>query len=171
LLQLVDAGQISQAEADQVWENQIRLESREDVKTLLDDKEKMGRVGTEISEYRKYVTGLDEYGNENRNKVQTEYDALVDRGLPNDPRTELAALKAVFGNISALQAKAEAKKATKEARETSQEVGGEKSETSASDSDVIKNLTPRQKAHYERLMGTYYKNWDDVRKELEDYAK
>lgn len=162
LLSMVDDGQLSQLKADSLWESQIEKNVTEKVLQQVESSNANSRVGRELDRYIEFVPDLMKDGSENRAKVAKEFSYLVSHGSPGDQSTQLAALRTVYGSIEKLS-----KKSTQHV-ETHQETGGGHKPEPKTDKGLLKTLSSREKAHYEKgIEKGLYKGWDDVEKELE----
>ena len=162
LLSMVDDGQLSQLKADSLWESQIEKNVTEKVLQQVESSNANSRVGRELDRYIEIVPDLMKDGSEDRAKVATEFSYLVGHGSPGDQSTQLAALRTVYGSIEKLS-----KKSTQHVG-THQETGGGLKPEPKTEKGLLKTLSSREKAHYEKgIEKGLYKGWDDVEKELE----
>lgn len=157
LLQAVEVGQITQAQADDAWERHIRESVRseitEDLKKYESAKELTTRVKTELDQYTQAYPNVLTHGTEDRSKVEAEFQYLRARGLPDTQSTELAALRNVFGPLSRKN------DMTQQRRETHQETSGEKSPETQTKTP---ELPARYKTHYQSMIDKgLYKGWED----------
>jgi len=163
LLGMVDEGQLTQAQADEAWEQQLRKDIRDEINKEFDSKltakDQASRVSEELRKYKQAVPDLMSES-ENRLKVENEFSYLISLGQPNTSATELAALRAVFGPVDKLNK-------PKPTYETPQETfSGNQPETKSS-----LKLTDREKQYYGKMIDEgVYKNWDEI-KEMIDHVK
>lgn len=170
LLEAVNAGTITQATADEVWEQQITTKVREDITRDITQRdavrERATRVSTEISRYKSAVPDVMDTSSDARKKVVAEFDYLVSIGQPKTVETELAALRSVFGPLERL----EKRDVTREKRSSHQEGGGARpnDDSGTTKNGPPANLPARYKQHYESMIGKgMYTGWDDKRLQAE----
>lgn len=157
LLSMVEDEKITQLQADKLWEQQITENVTNQVLGTVSQLNSQKQVDRDLAEYKKLKPGIAKTGNEDRTKVAEEYAYLVSIGLPQNTSTELTAVRNVFGPVERLKKTIE--------KETHQETGGGEPPPKE-EHKVLKNLTQRQKDYYTPRIGTIYKNWDEVEKEL-----
>ena|SRR3990167_1904505 len=164
LLQAVETGQISQTQADEAWERQIEQRVRtgitEEWKQYESTRELTTKVNTEVDQYTQSYPDVLTHGTENRSKVETEFQYLRSRGMPDTKATELVALRNVFGPLGTKR------DITQQRRETHQETSGSKGDDSGKKTP---ELPSRYKTHYQSMIDKgLYKGWDDptLQKEL-----
>jgi hypothetical protein len=163
----VEKQQITQEEADNLWDNQLleraREIARQEANQTLSVKQTSQRIDEDLRQYRVAVPNAWKEGTEERVKVAEEFRNLVERGLPETKETELVALRVVFGPVE--------KAKSRPSVEHDEQAAGAGSPERKSE-DTIKSLDARRKAYYEdQIKVGRYKDWGEVRKELEDYAK
>lgn len=162
LRQMVEDGKVSEDEAEDIVQRQLERRLGDRMVKALDDRlttrQLNDKVQTEISRYKEAVPDLNDRESAAFQKVETEFQHLVSLGYDDgDPRTELLAARAAFGDPSRLKA------VKSRGRETHEETGGH----AESDSDVRtdgipKGLTRRERDHYGKLIDRgLYKGWDD----------
>jgi hypothetical protein len=123
LRQAVDEGKLTEDEAEAIKNQQIekRVTAKvtEEVETRLARDNLSERVSTDIGRYKQAIPDLADLDSAAFKKVQAEFTYLTrQRYEANDPRTELIAIRAAFGDIDNLQ------KIKPGTRETHQETGG-----------------------------------------------
>lgn len=168
LLAQVDAGEISQAEADAVSEQQLETRVADQVETVIKDTAAATKMQQELSKYEENVPELNDEASELYGKVASEYRYMTKTlGMPDTLGTTLAAVRSVVGPAKSLK-KIELKENKGENHEENSSGGGSGNENSSS-SKV--QLSARQKDHYRNAirMGAYA-SWDAVYKELEEYG-
>lgn len=171
LRQMVLAGDITQEQADALYEKQL-IERTKRVAVdatgqVLSDKERLGRVTAELQGYKELVPDAWVPGSPERDKAAKEYRHLVaDLGYPEGTATEAAALRAAFGDLATLR---QSRSARPGPADTHAETGGGKPESGGGGkSDVLKNLSSEKKQYYQRQIDSgRYKDWGEVRAELE----
>lgn len=164
----VDAGRISQVDADRILEEQqaARIETKvaTSVQTTLNDQERARKITAEIDRYREFRPDIMEDGSESRLLVAAEYNRQVsEHGKPQNMQTELDALAATFGPASKLQ------KGRQSEAETHQDVGSDGGEGQEAIGKAPKGLNADAKKHYgDQIERGFYKDWADVGKELDN---
>lgn len=163
----VDAGQITQEQADDRWAQQVREEAREDAVAAATAAVRGGtqkeRVDSEISRYRQLKPEIMQRGSDTRNQVTDEYKALVDRGSPENVATELAAIRAVLGPLDKLEKSAQATRS----QESDEQGGGDSRPKGGTGKNLVDKLDARAKKHYEKgIEQGRYKDWKEVESEL-----
>ena len=170
----VDAGQISQEQADDTWAQQIEADVTERATAAATNavvrQTTKERIDADISAYRRLKPEIMENGSELREKVQAEFNVLVAAGLPGRGEaalpTQLAAIRAVLGPIDKLE---KASKATR-SQESHQEggSGGQESRPAKTGNKLVDQLDSRWREHYEAgiKQGRYPNGWKDVEAEL-----
>lgn len=162
LLQMVEEEQITQLQADKLWEEQITANVTQKVLGAVANNDSVKQVNHDLSEYRRLKPGIAKVGSDERVQVENEYQYLISIGQPNSVSTELTAVRNVFGPVEKLKKKIDL--------ETHQEIGGG-SKPPSDEKDAIKDMTARQKAYYQtRIDNNIYKDWDEVKAELK-YAR
>ena len=127
----VTEGRITEDEADNIREKQIekRLEKRlsDRLDGALSSRATAQRVSDEIVRYKQAVPDILDRDSPAFKKLRTEFDYMVSLGNEaNDPRTELLAARAAFGDIAQLETVA-----GQRPRETHSETGGHAEPTEA----------------------------------------
>lgn len=169
LLQHVTAGNLTQAQADQIWEAQITKKAATAAVTATAAEnartETERKVNAQLLEYKGLVEDAWTPGTDASDRVRAEFRALVEAGSPANTATELAALKITFGSVVTLKASKSAKPGPSESHS---ETGGNKPPGKPSDTGdgPPKGLTDREKKHYERQIDNgVYKDWNAVKEE------
>ena len=172
LNQLVADGKVTQDAADATMDRQLVERATKEAKSAagaeVAQRERESVVTAQLDEYRGLLPEAWETGSKERAKAAKEYRYLVEKlGYPDTKATEVAALRAAFGDPEAIKASRSTGKSGP--GETHEEVGGaERDEGGKGDTDgAPKDLTPRQKSHYESMISKgHYKDWAAVREEL-----
>ena len=170
LNQLVADGKISQDAADAHWEKQIREDAKRDARVaaeaVVDGKQREQVVGSQLADFKALIPEAWVAGSKERAKAEKEFKALVDMGFPDNKVTEVAALRAAFGDPGTIRA---ARNTGRNGPgETHQEVGdgGGRPENEASADGKPKGLTAREENHYQNLINRgVYKDWTAVTEE------
>jgi hypothetical protein len=167
LLELVEARELTQEQADALWEKQIidkatRAAATETTRTVSAE-ERARRVESELSGYKELVPDVWIDGSPERAKVAKEFEHLVGLGQSRTKETEAAALRAAFGPLETLRA---SKTARSGPSDTHSETGGSKPPADAG-KDPLKGLSAREKDHYEsKIRQGIYADWNAVKEEL-----
>jgi hypothetical protein len=168
--QLVLGGDLTRAQADDVLEKQTRAAARavakDEAGKLVAQAEYERRVNTELETYREMVPKAWEAGSPEYLKGQKEFNYLIGLGHQPGLVTELAALRAAFGDIDTLRT---SKSARRGPAETHVEAGGgDPEDAGGRDESASLKLTPKQRAYYSKgIEQGRYKSWKDVKAELE----
>lgn len=166
----VAEGQMTEDEADRIRERQmtarIRDQVTEELKSEMTGQRLVDRVSEGLKAYKDAIPSLSDHNSREFAKVKAEFDHLVSIGYDaSDPRTELAAARAAFGDPSRIR------KIEAEPPESHQETGGGSSATDGRTNDgAPKGLTPRLRTWYRDCIDKgRYSGWDDpkLKKELE----
>lgn len=175
LKSLVDDGKITQDAADAAWDKQL-LETAEAravkaANSAVEGQKRDGLVKQQLAEYKQLVPEAYEAGTKERTRAEREFNKLVELGFPPNTTTEVAAMRATFGDPEAIKA---ARSTGKNGPgESHAEVGGG-DRPGANGADVDgkpKGLTPRQEAHYSNLISRgIMKDWKAVAEEMK-FAK
>jgi len=161
LLNLVDMGEMTQIQADQLLEDGLRKTITDDVLAIVDTHTVGNRVSNEIDKYIDLEPDIKIKGSEKWNKVAAEYNYLVTNGSPDSLPTQLSALRTVMGTIENMKKKSQIEV------ETHQETGGGSKPDKKSEKGALKSLTARQRDYYtDKIRIGLYKDWDDVEKEV-----
>ena len=172
LNQLVADGKVTQDAADALYDKQVveraTKEAKEAAGTVVTQREHEAVVTAQLEEYRGLLPEAWETGSKERAKVAKEYRYLVEKlGYPDSKATEVAALRAAFGDPDTIKASRSTGRSGP--GETHEEVGGaERTDGGDSSTDgPPKGLAARQKAYYESMISKgHYKDWAAVREEL-----
>ena len=170
LSQLVEDGKITQEAADAHWERQVIENAEKRARAAAADevagRERESVVRTQLDEYKALVPAAWEAGSKERAKAEAEFKALVRIGFPDNRVTEVAALRAAFGDPELIRAsRSTGRNGPGEAHV---EIGGAErpGDTGADADGPPKDLTPREKAHYQNLINRgIVKGWKAVTEE------
>jgi hypothetical protein len=162
----VEAQQLTQEEADSIWDKQMleqaRKVAREEASQTLSVKQTTQRVDEDLRRYRAAVPNAWKEGTEERAKLADEYRYLVSIGQPDTKETELAAMRSTFGPVDKL-----GKARSTTVVDTDESTAGGGGEDTPTKKDPVKGLDARQRAHYQKgIEQGRYKGWDAVREEL-----
>lgn len=165
----VDQGKITSVQMENVLSQQSekRLEARlsQKVESRLQNLSTEQQVTRDIDAYVDAFPAIGREGTPERKQIAEEYRRLVAEGLQPTLKTELLALRSVFGRLQP---------GIKTARrlETNAETGGRgdgaPSNSGAPSSDpAFKALSQAQIAHYEKMIVKgIYKDWNQVKTEI-----
>ena len=171
LNQLVADGKITQDAADAHWERQVvetaKTEAAKAARGAVEGQQRESVVVRQLDEFRTLVPTAWEAGSKERAKAEKEFKALVAMGFPDNKVTEVAALRAAFGDPEVIRAARATGKTGP--GETHVEVGdGERpgSDAGAGADGKPKGLTQREETYYtERISRGIYKDWKAVAEE------
>lgn len=168
----VDANQITQEQADDILDRQLKAEAKEEATrealAVVSERQKKERVETEIAKYRRLKPEVMERGSEVRQRVAEEYRSLVEAGSPETEATELAALKVVLGPVEKLEKAAGARRS---ADHDEQGGGNDGRPKQKSGGKLVDNLPARDKDFYQKQIDRgEYKDWAAVETMLQKYA-
>lgn len=166
----VDAGQITQEQADEIWETQreTQLTARAETVALetVTRQATKERIDADLKAYKRLKPEIMDKGSETREKIVEEYNYLVEIGKPRDQATELAAIRAVLGPLQKLEKSASATRSQESHEETGGGGGGERPK-GGSGKNLVDKLDARWKEHYEKgIKQGRYADWKAVEAEL-----
>ena len=168
----VEQGIISQVQSDETWDVELirraKQEAKEEARYEFDTATKIKRVDDEIGRYRAVIPSIVDRHSQERILVEQSYSEIIERLGP--PKTdaeklsyELTALRETFGKVDKLENRKPLQRPT---RLPNRETGGGKFGTD--EKNPIIALDNRSKRYYAKMIEKrVYKNWEDVRKELE----
>ena len=171
LKQLVEDGKITQDAADAHWEKQVldaaEKRGREAARGEVEGQQRELTVNNQLAEFKTLVPAAWATGSKERAKAEKEFSALRAMGFPDNKVTEVAALRAAFGDPEVIRASRSTGR--NGPGETFDEVGGgDRGESGGEQADgKPKGLDARQEAHYTKLIQRgVYKDWKAVAEEL-----
>lgn len=173
LLKHVAEGNITQEQADTIWEAQLVKKAGVAAVTATsadyEMRQRRERVDTELREYQSLVGDAWIDGTPESERVKKSYKELVALGLPATIETEAAALRATFGHLDTLRASKSAKSGPSESHV---ETGGDRpTERTDTKDGPPRGLTDRERKFYERQIDQgVYSGWDAVKEERK-YAR
>lgn len=157
LLEQVNLGEITQAKADEIWEDQITSRVAQSVKDGVTQANVKAYHDAQISAYEEAVPELLDESSPIYTKLIATYNNFLGYGQPNDGGTMLAALEATVGPL----ATAKNRKSGKRKVETHQEGESGAGETKIKGRQA--DLTDRERAYYVKAIDAgAYKDWDEV---------
>lgn len=167
--------QLSQDDADLMWETQLRKDiTREVTQTVssqVSGQAAVQAISSEIDEYTKLFPNSSVQGSKEHKDLQTEYQKLRNMGQPKGLATELMAAKIVFGPLEKVKA---GKEITREVNEGHQEGGGgnngrPRSKQAGDENKVV--LTPRERKYYQdQIDKGIYKDFKEVGEMIKAHA-
>jgi hypothetical protein len=170
LKQLVEDGKITQDAADAHWEAQVvktaEAKARAAAADEVQGQQRESVVTQQLEEYRTLMPSAWEVGAKERAKVEREFKALRKLGFPDNKVTEVAALRAAFGDPDVIRASRSTGK--NGPGDTFVEVGGgDRPADGGADADgAPKGLTEREKTHYQNLINRgVVRDWKAVAEE------
>ena len=174
----VESGRINQNDANALWDQQLEAKVFRNVETKLDARltsdSRAVAVKSQVDRYKELVPDMLLPDSETRQKVETEFKALVALGQPNHTEqgglnTELLALRNVFGPAEALRQ-------SRTELQTHQESGA-RGAVDDEDGDLTKDgwpkgMSARQRAYNDILLRKgVIKSKDEVVKQYARVAK
>jgi hypothetical protein len=167
---LVEQGRISEAQQDQILEQQTERRITDKLTKEFTEREATQRQNAELTrqgdEYRKLVPDLAVQGSEAWSKAQQSYRELIAQGHADDLKTEVLAIRMAHGPIDRIQ------ETTQKHLQTHEETGGVGDEAEPT-KGVPRGVTKRLQSFYKKQIERgLYTGWDDpkLKKEL-SYAK
>ena len=166
----VEQEQITQAQSDEIWDNQRDQEIEERIDRRVEERTSAfaanQSVERQIQLYQQNEPDVMVEGSDIRSRVAAEYQHLrTEMGMQPGNQTQLLALRSVLGPPERLAPK------TREARETYSETGGGGEPGGEPGEGTHLNLDSRRRAHYQRGIDQgRYKDWAEVEAELK-FAK
>lgn len=167
----VEAGQITQEQADQTWEAQVQQDAMASAERValetVSAAERQRHINAELN---RYLAAAPEIGPGSddpvRQRIQDEYNYLV-KTLGDEPNvtTQLKAVRAVLGPIERLEKSRSGRDQRESHRETGGEGGGggEPRKTGK----LADRLHADARRHYEKQIESgRYKDWSEVEAEL-----
>lgn len=163
----VEARQITQDQADDVLDRQIREDAKAEAAQVAHDTvigtQRKEHVTSQLARYKRAEPEIVVAGSDVRKRITEEFRYLVDElGDQNSIDTELKAIRAVLGPIDRL----EKSRAGRPDAETHQEAGqgGESGKPKVDkDTPLVGKLDKRQRDYYEgQIKSGQYKDWKDV---------
>ena len=162
----VDASQITQEQADEVWAKQIEATAVENATVAamaaVAGRTQKERIEADLASYKRLKPDIMQDG-EIRTKIAEEYKYLMSIGDPGTIDTELKAIRAVLGPLEKLEKSSFARRAL----ESDEQSGGGGRSGTGSRKKLVDHLKADVKSQYEkRIASGLYKDWEAVEKEL-----
>lgn len=163
----VTAGQVTEEQADALWEKQLRQDVAADVRRevlqAVGANTRQERVTKDLAEYKRLAPEILDESSDKRRAIAEEFQYLTGIGQAKSLETELAAIRAVLGPIDKLTV---ARSARRESEQDEQTGGGESRQRGAAKTQV-ETLTAREKDYYDtQIKKGVYKDWKQVESEL-----
>jgi len=164
---LVEREDITQLQADTLWDKQLRSEFEAELDKRFDsfstETNSTNIIQNDMSAYMQQLPDLKVRGTKDRTKVEKEFGYLRSLGEPDNSRTELLAVRNVFGPIETLKDSLETLK-----KETHKDAGGAGGNSGTGEGGTFADtLTAREKAYYETgLANGLYKDWKEIEDEM-----
>jgi hypothetical protein len=151
----VQAGQITQAQRDQIFATQVERaamrKATEAATQIVETTTRENALDGELQQYASAAPDLMREGSPLRARVAEEFEYLVSRGAPRDMSTELAAARAVMGPPD--RARAHAQGRTRGADRSFDSFSGRpQTPRERREDDVWNRLTPAQQQYYSKQM-------------------
>lgn len=170
----VEASQISQDHADDIWARQVQNVATENAtRAALDAVERKSqqeRIETDLAQYKRLVPDLLDRTSDTFAKVREEFQDLVKNGSPNSLTTERTAIRAVLGSLEKLQAAKAAARSAEHHEESG--AGGEGGQRKKGTGKLVDTLSDREKKYYASLIEKgHHKDWKEVEELLTKHAR
>ncbi len=163
LLKSVDEGEMSQEEADAIWEKNIEDRVTKTVVQATESRNVETDLATKLKEYETAIPALLDESSDTYLKASKEYGYLTNtlKQVPG-PGTMLSALRTTLGPVEKLKSTLKLNRV----EETHQETGGGSGSPAGSDSDNTRwgSLTSRQRKYYDHAIevGAYPNGREEV---------
>ena len=167
---MIDEGKATVGQVLAYQEETLKLDLarqvNEKVSQHLETTTKQTAIQREVARYREAVPEVDTPGSAERIKLEKEFTYLVSTGYDaKDPRTEVLAARAAFGDPDVAKSKRDARTITPK-RDTMQDIASN-GNPNATTKDPLKDLTVVQRQHYQKMIDKgVYKGWGEVKEEL-----
>lgn len=151
---------------EETLKQELQAQVEKKVSETLSTHQRGNTVQQEIQEYRSLVPEALQAGTPENQRLVREMNYLVSLGHDgNDQRTALIAARAAFGDPESLKTK-RAAKAIPTGRDTMQDTTAS-GKPKPSEKDPLKDLTARQRQHYQHMIDRgVYAGWAEVKEEL-----
>ncbi len=174
LLEHVEKGDITQAQADAIWEKQVIQKAGTAAAIATQNEtqraEAERKVTDRLLQYKELLPDVWVAGSDAQLAAQKEYREMVALGSPANMTTELAAIRVAFGSLETLRA---SKSSQSNSSESHVETGGGKPPGDSSNKDgPPKGLDARKVSYYQKQIDSgRYKGWPEVNEELKFATK
>ncbi len=159
-LDMVENGEMTQAEADELFRSQITTDVAQTLAGELETRDLESTHRALLNQYQDAIPDLKDETSALYNTVLKEYGTMVQSwNLPPTTGTMLASIKAVVGPIAHVK--------TKGVREVEDFQDRNSGQISESETKTSK-LSEKQQGYYTQMIQSgYYKDWDEVHKLLD----
>lgn len=158
-------GKWSKAQAQEYKEKMIEQRLAKRLEEQERQKVSSSRILGEINQYQQLIPEVMQPGSEERAKYEREYAYMVrELGMPKNHATELAAVRAAFGDVETVKTRRASKVVTDD-KETFMETHTTQRQKTTAKS-FKDTLQPWEREGYERLIKNHvYKDWKEVEEE------
>lgn len=158
-------GKWTRAQAQEYKDKMTEVRLQRKLEEQSRQKDTTSKILGEISQYQKLIPDVMQPGSESRQKYEREFAYMVrELGLPNNHATELAAVRAAFGDIETVKTKSSLRQSEK-TKEPFMETHTPQRQSSNQKS-YKDSLSPWQVNEYERLIKhRVYKDWKEIEEE------
>jgi hypothetical protein len=165
LIKKVEDGELSQADADAIWERELTSKIVGQLSGALTQREIVQKHTAEIEKYRELVPEMADDSSPIHAGIVEEYSYLTTTlGMPENTATMIAAVRTKLGSLEKLRVKGTRR------TETHQESGGGGDEGGGKVDTRISKLPKEKRDYYANMIRIgSYKDWDAVFKLLEKY--
>lgn len=161
LREAVTAGQITQDQADDIWDNQLLEQAATVGRDSATQAERERRIDGDIAQYKRLKPEVMQDGHADRLRVRDEFNYLVSLGHPKTKETELAAMRAAFGPLDRLQAAKQGRPGAEYHQEAGGGGGGRPQNRDTG--KLVDTQSDREKKYYQSLIDKgIYKDWNEV---------
>lgn len=150
----VAAGQITQAQRDQIFATQIErkamTQAQQAAHQIIETTTRENTLDTQLQQYAQVAPDVTREGSPLRQRVAQEFEFLVQNGAPRDLTTELAAVRAVMGPLERAKQYAQGRRLGPDAGRDS--YGGSMSPMERRAADAFDRLDPVKQQYYQKLI-------------------
>ena len=150
----VSAGQITQAQRDQIFATQIerKAETRAQAAAVqaFESATRENTLDTQLQQYAQVAPDVAREGSPLRQRVASEFEFLVSNGAPRNLTTELAAVRAVMGPLERAKQYAQGRRRGPDMGADS--YGGSMTPTERRAEDAFSRLDHGKQQHYQKLI-------------------
>jgi hypothetical protein len=168
---MIDEGKATVGQAfayqEETLKQELQAQVDKKVSETLSTHQRGNTVQQEIQEYRTLVPEALQEGTPENQRLVKEMNYLVSLGHDgNDQRTALIAARAAFGDPDSLKTK-RAAKAIPTGRDNTMQDTTSSGKPKPTEKDPLKDLTSRQRQHYQHMIDRgVYAGWAEVKEEL-----
>lgn len=153
LREAVAVGEMTQEQADDAWEQQLRrditAEVVSSVTSATSQQQTLTEVTAELDRYKSAAPDLMVEGSELRTQVKAKFARLVKLGSPATRSTELAAVEAVLGSIERVEQGAKGRPMHQHQQESG---GGGRPDSGGAKKSLLEQAPERYRQYYEGLI-------------------